>query len=141
MRCNWELKSILKSPLHGLVSGNTMLITFIGRKSGKQYTTPMGYFRDGGTVICSTKANWWKNLRGGAIVSLRIQGRDFEGVAEPVLGDVARIAKGIRKFLLRHPSWARFSDVALDEDGTLNSQDLARAAESSTLIEIQLEEP
>jgi len=129
---------VLKSPLHGLVSGNTMLITFTGRKSGNPYTTPVGYIRDGETVLCSTEANWWKNLRGGAKVVLRIRGRDYEGFAAPISGDVPRIAEGLRKFLIQNPSWARFADVSLDEAGIPRSEDLERAAESTTLIEIGL---
>ena len=132
------MTTVLKSPLHGLVSGSTMLITFTGRKSGKQYATPVGYMRDGETVLCSTEANWWKNLRGGANVTLRIRGRDYEGFATPISGDIPRIAEGLRRFLIQNPSWARFADVSLDEEGIPRSEDLERAAESTTLIEIGL---
>jgi deazaflavin-dependent oxidoreductase (nitroreductase family) len=136
---NPMMKAILKSPLHRLVSGTMMLITFTGRKSGRQYTTPVGYVRNGDAVICLTHANWWKNLRGGAKVSLRIQGHDYDGVAEPVSEETTRIANGIRQFLHQVPSWGRFYDVSIDEDGTPNSKDVARAAESAILIEIQLQ--
>jgi deazaflavin-dependent oxidoreductase (nitroreductase family) len=129
----------LKTPLHGLVSGNTMLITFTGRKSGKQYTTPVGYIRDGDTVICLTHSRWWKNLEGGAKVSLRIRGRDVQGLAQPVADDVPRIAEGLRKFLVQVPSWARFYDITLDEEGAPKAADLERAAASAILIEIQLQ--
>ncbi len=129
---------VLKSPLHRLVSGSTMLITFTGRKSGRQYTTPVGYVRDGNTVICLTHASWWKNLRGGAKVSMRIQGRNYVGSAEPVAGDIPRIAEGLRKFLVQVPSWAKIYGVALDEDGAPKSEDLESAAESAILIEIEV---
>jgi hypothetical protein len=39
---------LLRSPLQGLMSSSTMLITFAGRKSGKTYTTPVNYV---GTII------------------------------------------------------------------------------------------
>lgn len=60
------MKAILRSPLHGLVSNNLMLITFTGRTSGKTYTTPVNYVRDGETliVLSHTDRTWWKNLRG-----------------------------------------------------------------------------
>lgn len=132
------MKTILRSPLHGLTSGNMMLVTFTGRKSGKRYTTPVGYVRDGDVVTCLTHAQWWKNLRGAAEVSLRIQGRDYDGVAEPVAQDTTRIADGIRQFLQEVPSWGRFYGVTIDEDGTPNAEDVARAAVSTILIEIQL---
>ena len=55
-----------------------MLITFTGRNSGRQFTTPVRYFRDGETVrsFTSAESQWWRNLRGGADVVLRIEGRD-----------------------------------------------------------------
>ena len=130
---------LLKSPLHRLVSGTMMLITFTGRKSGKRYTTPVGYLRDGDVVICLTHANWWKNLRGGARVTLRIQGRTVEGRAEAIAQDKARVAQGIRKFLLQVPSWAGFYNVTLAEDGTPNEEEVVRAAEAAILISITLD--
>jgi hypothetical protein len=33
----------LRSPLHGLLSNGMMLLTVTGRKTGKKYTTPVGY--------------------------------------------------------------------------------------------------
>lgn len=41
---------VLKSPMHPLMSGSTMLLTFAGRKSGKQYTTPISYAREGNVI-------------------------------------------------------------------------------------------
>jgi len=68
------VKPILRSPLHGLVSKNTMLITFSGRKSGKVYTTPVGYVRNDNdiTVFSQRHSSWWRNLRGGASVTVRL---------------------------------------------------------------------
>lgn len=61
-----------------------MLITFTGRKSGKTYTTPVQYKRRGDTiyVISNRQYIWWKNLQGGAEVTMRIQGGDFIGTAD-----------------------------------------------------------
>ena len=81
---NPMMKRLLKSPLHFFVSGSFMLITFTGRKSGTVYTTPVQYRRYDDTVyvITSEGYTWWKNLRGGADVALRIQGKALEGYAE-----------------------------------------------------------
>jgi hypothetical protein len=38
---------LLRSPLHGLLSANTLLITMAGRKTGRPITTPVNYVRDG----------------------------------------------------------------------------------------------
>ena len=38
---------LLRSPLRVAMSNSTMLLTFTGRKSGRTYTTPVNYVRDG----------------------------------------------------------------------------------------------
>ena len=44
------VKFVLQSPMHPLMSSNTMLLTFPGRKSGKPYTTPINYAREGNGI-------------------------------------------------------------------------------------------
>jgi deazaflavin-dependent oxidoreductase (nitroreductase family) len=75
---------LLRSPLHGLLSHRILLITFTGRKSGKVYTTPTEYMQQGDTVTLFTQKSltWWKNLRGGAPVTLRLRGWDVPGTAD-----------------------------------------------------------
>lgn len=36
---------LLRSSLHGILSGSTLLITVTGRKSGRIYTIPVNYVR------------------------------------------------------------------------------------------------
>lgn len=48
------VKGLLRSPLHGLMSKNTMLIEFKGRKSGRMFTTPVSYHIEGDRVHCFT---------------------------------------------------------------------------------------
>src|SRR5579859_2075900 len=64
------VKLLLRSPLHVLMSHQTMLITLQGRKTGKTYTVVVTYVQDGKTVFVLSRATWWKNLRGGAQVLL-----------------------------------------------------------------------
>lgn len=51
------MKWVLRSPLHGMVSKNFMLITFTGRRSGKVYTTPVNYVREGDGITVFSKPN------------------------------------------------------------------------------------
>lgn len=74
---------LLRSPLHGIVSQKYLLITFTGRKSGKQYTTPVQYGRHNDTVWVLTSRDyiWWRNLRGGTAVTLQLRGKIVNGQA------------------------------------------------------------
>ena len=44
-----------------------MLLTYTGRESGRTYTTPDNYVREGDDLlrVGSREHAWWRNLRGG----------------------------------------------------------------------------
>jgi len=78
------MKALLYSPCHRSISESLMLLTFTGQKSGRQFTTPVGYLRKGEIVIVFTHSGWWKNLQRGALVSMRIQKKNITGLGSPV---------------------------------------------------------
>src|SRR5437868_7291582 len=75
---------LLRSPMHRPMSTNLLLLTYTGRKSGRYYHLPCGYRRERSTVTLVAGNPWWRNLRGGAPVVLRIAGEDLSGIAAPV---------------------------------------------------------
>jgi hypothetical protein len=74
---------LLRSPLHGLLDGNTLLLTYSGRKSGRAYTLPISYAQrgEGLTLITKQSKTWWKNVIGGAPVMLWLRGKEQAGQA------------------------------------------------------------
>ena len=96
---NPVVKSILRSPLHPLMSGGTMLLTFTGRKSGRQYTTPISYAREGDTItlITNRKHGWWRNLQCEALVTTRVKGEDLPGKARIVAANEAALVAAMEK--------------------------------------------
>lgn len=78
------MKWLLHSSLHGVVSRMYLLITFIGRKTGTIYTTPVQYAQKGDTlyIITSEDYMWWKTLYGGAEVHLHLRGKTYRAYAE-----------------------------------------------------------
>ena len=68
-------EALLRSPLHFLVSNRLLLITFTGRRSGEEFTTPVAYDRDGETlaITSTTDSDWWRNLRGGQPVTVHLR--------------------------------------------------------------------
>jgi deazaflavin-dependent oxidoreductase (nitroreductase family) len=132
------MKFVLRSPLHGVVSRSILLVTFTGRKSGKRYTTPVSYSQADSQVTIFTHAAWWKNLRPGEPVSLRIRGRDVRALPEPVAEDEAAIADGLAAHLRRVPSDARYYSVTFDPQGTPDAAKVARAVQTVVMIRFQL---
>jgi hypothetical protein len=61
---NRLVTGLLCSPFHALLSHTTMLLTFTGRKSGRRYTIPVRYLREGETLLTLTDSPWWRNLSG-----------------------------------------------------------------------------
>jgi deazaflavin-dependent oxidoreductase (nitroreductase family) len=135
---NSAMKFVLGSPVHGLVSKTVLLITFTGRKSGKTYTTPVSYSQDNDQVTIFSHADWWKNLRGGAQVTLHIRGRDFKGLAEPVAENKQAVAAGLAAHLRKVPSDARYYGVTFDDHRNPNAEEVMKAVQTVVMIRIQL---
>jgi deazaflavin-dependent oxidoreductase (nitroreductase family) len=132
------MKYILRSPMHGMVSKTMLLITFTGRKSGKTYTTPVDYSQDGDQVTIFTHANWWKNLNGGSPVTLRMRGRDLQGIAEPVAEDKGAVAAGLMEHLRKVPSDAKYYGVTFDDQKNPRAEEVEKAAQSAVMIRVRL---
>jgi hypothetical protein len=131
---NRTMKFMLRSPMHGMVSKTVLLITFTGCKSGRTYTTPVSYSQDGDRVHIFTHATWWKNLCGGAPVTLRLRGREVRGLAEPVAEDKQAIATELSAHLRKVPSDARYYGVTFDDHGTPCAEEVKRAVQSVVMI-------
>ncbi len=126
---NVLMKVLLRSPLHGVVSGTFMLITFTGRKSGSVYTTPVEYFSVDGAMcgFSATERTWWKNLRGGAPVTLRLRGRTVPAQAQAFTDDDFT-RQTIRGYLAQHPRRAKLFGITPAPDGTLPDAEIEQAA-------------
>lgn len=135
---NQAMKFVLRSPAHGLVSKSILLLTFTGRKSGKTYTTPVGYSQSGDMVTLFTHANWWKNLIGGAPVNLRLRGQELQGLAEAVAEDKQAIAASLAAHLRQVRSDANFYKVTFDEQGNPNMTEVAQAVQTVVMIRVRL---
>lgn len=82
--------SILRSRLHGLLSGSLMLVTYTGRVSDRVFTVPVMYAPHNDDLLVYVghhdAKRWWRNLRGGAPVHVHVRGVDFAGTARIVDG-------------------------------------------------------
>jgi hypothetical protein len=85
---NWAnsmMKWALTAPgLQGMIGQGVALLSFTGRRTGKHYTIPVSYHREGDivTVITKRQRNWWHNFETPLEVELRLAGRTFAGKAE-----------------------------------------------------------
>jgi hypothetical protein len=131
---------LLSSPLHGLLSENVMLIRVTGRKSGRIYTTPVNYVRDGGIrwVTSFRNRTWWRNLKGGAPVSVLLAGKELSGQGQAIV-DAEDVAESLRGFFQKVSGRAKYFGVRLDPEGRPDAQDCSRAAQEHVIIRIELQ--
>jgi len=137
MTGNDFVKFFLRTPLY-IFMGNTMLITVTGCKSGKKYTTPVGFYREGDTlwIISNRKRTWWRNIKDGGEVELRIRGKDVSGFAEAIL-DEGAVARQIGDYVKHIPMAAKPLGVRM-ENGESNPEDAARLAKERMFVKISL---
>lgn len=132
---NGTITFLLRTPFHKLVSRNTMLVTVKGRKSGKLYTTPVNYIQDHEDIYVTSQKDrtWWKNLRNGAEAVLRLRGQDVKAAGE-VVEDEPGVSAQLAVYLAKAPQYARYYGVSLDEEGRLDSEDIAKASKNLVCI-------
>ena len=129
---------VLRSPLHGLLSRSVMLISVTGRKSGTLITTPVNYVacQDKQIYVLSERSRtWWKNLDGGAHVTLRLRGQEQGGFGRAIVnkGDVV----GELVQVLRYArAYAGPLHIRWNDDGSPNMGDVRRAAQDHVVVSI-----
>lgn len=128
---------VLRSPLHGMLSNGMMLITVTGRKTGRQYTTPVEYFRENGYLFVMTSRNrtWWRNLKDGAQVSLLLKRKPVHAFAELEL-DKKLVEVHMLAYIQHRPQAARPLGIHM-ENGNANVEDIARIAKDRLFVKLK----
>ena len=134
---NPAMRGLLRSPIHWLLSGSVMLITFVGRKSGQTFSTPVRYIRHEGAIRCFTASTnkWWRNIRGGADVTLLVQGKSDRYHAMATESQAGLIRAALVLLFEEFPQDAPYYAVSIGRDGKPTPEDLDSAAENTIMVE------
>lgn len=128
---------LLSSPFHNAVSKHLMLLTFTGLKSSKKFTTPVGYLQQGKKITLFTHSTWWKNVIGGAAVTMRLRGEKVNGIAD-VITDPQEILAIVRDLTEnRGEEYVRRMGFWLD-DPHASPQEILKMVSGTTFIQIEL---
>jgi deazaflavin-dependent oxidoreductase (nitroreductase family) len=76
---------LLRHRLMGPLNRQYMIITTIGRKTGRKHSTPIGFVPDGDTYLALNmggRSNWYLNARANPQVTLEVNGQKIEARAE-----------------------------------------------------------
>ncbi len=138
------VKIVLRSPLHKWMSAAVLLITYRGRKSGKEYTLPVQYVQDGNNIYIvpgyPEKKTWWQNLKDGLDVRLLLKGqtRCGWGIILDCESNLKEIIGAFGLYLQRFPSSAKIYNVRIEEEGLPNMEDLHTAVKSIKMVRVEL---
>lgn len=125
---NVPMRAVLGLPFPTPLSGNLMLVSYTGRKSGKAYRQPVSYVRDGETLLTPGGGRWTLNLGGGRPVRIRLRGRDVAARPE-LVSEPAEVERLLGVITARNPSAARFIPLPRQPDGRLEPEALGAALE------------
>jgi hypothetical protein len=132
------IAAILRSPLHGLLSRDILLMTWTGRRSGKAHTLPLSYVRSGSRLYLCTRpegSKWWLNVRGGVEVDLVLQGRAQRAVASVLERDSEEALDGLRAFVTRN---AGTGEMLYHVRRGPNEEDLRREVHASVVVRLDV---
>ncbi len=135
---------ILRSRLHRWMSASVILIAYRGRKSSKEFSLPVNYAQDGHMIYIvpgmPERKNWWRNFREKTPVRLTLRGELLSGngmLLDPVK-QLEEIVTGIKVKLDRFPSLAKPNHIHSNSDGSWDTADMHREAESLVMIRVDL---
>lgn len=99
---NTGVVGLLEAPVVGSLMGKGFaVITYVGRRSGKTFSTPVNYRRRGDELLIGVampdKKSWWRNFLGeGGPITVRLNGVDRNGHAVARRDERGRVGVRVR---------------------------------------------
>jgi deazaflavin-dependent oxidoreductase (nitroreductase family) len=118
------MRLVLGSRAHRMMSSRLMLLSFTGRKTGRSYTTPVSYVREGTDLLVPGGGAWWRNLAGGT-ARVRLQG-EWHVVSSEVIREPEVLSETLARMLAANHAIALFTGIRPDPDGRPNAESLDR---------------
>jgi hypothetical protein len=121
---NRVVRGLLRTPLLSRAVGSKLVTLYImGRKSGRCYTIPVAYTREGGDLLIGTPFAWGRNLRTGEPVEMRLKGRSRQADVR-VYSDEADVTGAYAVMCRDNRNFAKFNKIGFDAAGTPDPDDL-----------------
>jgi hypothetical protein len=141
-RLNPTLIGLLQSSVHWVASPGLMLIRFNGRKTGRQYITPVGLNRFGNTVIIMVSdahnRQWWRNFREPQSIELCISGQWLAGSGEVLATDHPEYSAWLERCFGRAPFMPKIFGVSYDKHQGITQANIARMEAYAVLVRVTL---
>lgn len=130
---NVFMRPLLRLPFPTPLTRRLMLISFIGRKTGKAYQQPVSYVQQGDILLTPGGGKWKLNLREGEPIRIWLRGRDV--LARPELvKDPDEIARLIGVMTAANPTVSAFVGIPKGPGGRLDRGRLETAVKYGFMI-------
>jgi hypothetical protein len=130
---NPTIRTLLRSPIHRLVSGKLLVITVVGRGSGRRYSIPVAYAESNGCLLVGTSARWHRNLQGVEPVLVHLRDRAVFADTE-IITDADEMTELYAAILVGNPAHARNAGIHPTSEGSVNRDEVSRAAARGEVI-------
>lgn len=136
-------RSGLRWMLNGriLPGGAIVLLTHRGRRTGRTYVTPAEVLiedeRSGEIVVTpirGERSDWYRNVRAGGLVDIRLRGKRSTARARVLECDDRRAA--LAAYRVRHPVWGRLMLWGMARQHHVKGDIVAGVAINATLVAI-----
>jgi hypothetical protein len=127
------MRRLLESPAHWPWSRWFAVLVWSGRKTGRRYSTPVAYVREGSTCYVTTGDRWWRNLVGGAPVAMRIAGRWQQGNAV-ALTDAEQSRAEHERLFRGHPWFRVLAGIPTSRGGGPDTAAVRRAVAAGRIL-------
>jgi len=134
---NRSMRAMLTTPgLRHFLGKAFAVITVTGSKTGRRYTTPVQYLRQGPEYVVLSQHGrmWWRNIRTRPQVELLVQGRTITGRAE--IADADTAPGVLRVCLEQNPRVAKFYRIQPQPGGAIDPTAIDLLLERVVVIRI-----
>ena len=121
---NRVVRGLLRTPLLSRAVGARLVTVYVtGRKSGRRYTVPVAYTRQGDDLLIGTPFGWGRNLRTGEPVEIRLKGRRRQADVRAYSGETD-VTSAYATMTRDNKAFANFNKIGFDAEGNPNAEDL-----------------
>ena len=133
-------RAIARSPLHGLVSDNVVVLIFPGIKSGSIYSIPVSYLETSEKeLVCVTDRPyiWWRNLINNNNIQILLRGELLNAEVEVESENDDLIAEKLTAMCIHSKIDAYFANVGFKNNIPIEEYIIA-AASNMVLIKLSI---
>jgi len=134
--------ALLRSRLHFVASKGLMLLSWKGRRSGREFCIPVGYQRDGDAVIVLIskpgEKTWWKNFRRPWAAELLIRGRTCASTGTCVAPESREFIERVEIVLRRLPWMGKQLGIDYRRGDTLGPEQHAVLTQTCGVVRFEL---